>query len=348
MIFIGDIACPKEKISSFLECVNTLPIFDDEIVVANLEANILESNEPEKPLTLYNTNSITQSFVNSEKLIVSLANNHMYDYPEYILRTKAKLENAGIGTFGICETKSKAEIVPYCYLSNGIKYAFFGHCWRLYTHTNTNRINDVGVIDDDYDRFIDIVEDYIKNNPETRAYCFMHWNYDLEKLVMPMHRNIARKLIDVGAAGVIGSHSHVPQGAELYKGRPIVYGLGNFYLPSGFYFDGKLTYPASSKKTYALKITGNTISIIWFNTDCNNDIVAVDRIETIDGQTIKGLSPFTNMTDTEYVSYFRKNRTKKLLVPVFVRYSGFTHKLQEFVSIHRVKIIRAIKKLCGK
>ena len=34
----------------------------------------------------------------------------------------------------------------------------------------------------------------------------MHWNYDLEKWIMPMHRNISRDLIDLGVAGVVGCH----------------------------------------------------------------------------------------------------------------------------------------------
>ena len=36
------------------------------------------------------------------------------------------------------------------------------------------------------------------------------------------------RLIDAGADAVIGSHPHVTQGAEMYRGKPIVYSLGNF------------------------------------------------------------------------------------------------------------------------
>lgn len=37
-----------------------------------------------------------------------------------------------------------------------------------------------------------------------------------------------RQLIDAGAAAVICHHPHVPQGVEIYRGRPIAYSLGNF------------------------------------------------------------------------------------------------------------------------
>ena len=35
-------------------------------------------------------------------------------------------------------------------------------------------------------------------------------------------------MIDAGAALVVASHPHVTQGAEIYKGKPIIYSLGNF------------------------------------------------------------------------------------------------------------------------
>jgi poly-gamma-glutamate synthesis protein (capsule biosynthesis protein) len=39
-------------------------------------------------------------------------------------------------------------------------------------------------------------------------------------------------MIDSGADGVIGSHPHVLQGFEYYKGKPIAYSLGNFLFPN--------------------------------------------------------------------------------------------------------------------
>ena len=39
---------------------------------------------------------------------------------------------------------------------------------------------------------------------------------------------IAHELIDYGADVVIGSHPHVPQGIEMYNGKPVFYSLGNF------------------------------------------------------------------------------------------------------------------------
>jgi len=46
-----------------------------------------------------------------------------------------------------------------------------------------------------------------------------------------------RALVDAGADCVIGHHPHVPQGIEWWRGRPIVYSLGNFvfYQPTALF-----------------------------------------------------------------------------------------------------------------
>ena len=43
---------------------------------------------------------------------------------------------------------------------------------------------------------------------------------------------MAKQYIDAGADLVVGSHPHVLQGMEYYKGKPIIYSLGNFMFYS--------------------------------------------------------------------------------------------------------------------
>lgn len=57
---------------------------------------------------------------------------------------------------------------------------------------------------------------------------FMHWGWEMEPAPGERQRRLARLMIDAGADAVVGGHPHVVQGAEIYKGRPIVYSLGNF------------------------------------------------------------------------------------------------------------------------
>ena len=41
-------------------------------------------------------------------------------------------------------------------------------------------------------------------------------------------RAVSRAAIDAGADIVIGHHAHILRGIELYRGKPIYHGLGNF------------------------------------------------------------------------------------------------------------------------
>ena len=57
---------------------------------------------------------------------------------------------------------------------------------------------------------------------------YLHWGTEDSKYFEQYQRETARELFDCGADIIIGGHPHVLQGIEKYKGRYIVYSLGNF------------------------------------------------------------------------------------------------------------------------
>lgn len=65
-----------------------------------------------------------------------------------------------------------------------------------------------------------------------KIYVYPHWGKESEYTRYPGPRQIklAHKWIDAGADGVFGSHSHVFQGYEEYRGKPVFYSLGNFFF----------------------------------------------------------------------------------------------------------------------
>jgi len=69
---------------------------------------------------------------------------------------------------------------------------------------------------------------------------FLHWGWEDEGYPSERQKVFSRRMIDAGAAMVVGSHPHVTQGAESYHGKPIVYSLGNF-LFNGFDTEATLT-----------------------------------------------------------------------------------------------------------
>ena len=56
----------------------------------------------------------------------------------------------------------------------------------------------------------------------------LHWGWENHLEVVPRQRYEARQLIDAGADCLVCHHTHTRQPSEIYKGKPIFYGLGNF------------------------------------------------------------------------------------------------------------------------
>ncbi|BCU76360.1 CapA family protein [Luteolibacter sp. LG18] len=57
---------------------------------------------------------------------------------------------------------------------------------------------------------------------------FAHWGREFTAEVSAEQTEWARRFVDWGASAVVGSHPHVAQRADFYRGRPIVYSLGDF------------------------------------------------------------------------------------------------------------------------
>ena len=67
-----------------------------------------------------------------------------------------------------------------------------------------------------------------KGNGSDYVIVYMHYGNEYSRSPNEAQKNISHQCIDNGADIVIGSHTHVTQGVEMYKGKPIFYNLGNF------------------------------------------------------------------------------------------------------------------------
>lgn len=63
---------------------------------------------------------------------------------------------------------------------------------------------------------------------------YAHWGQEYNKQPSVQQRELARQFIDAGADIIIGTHPHVIQSKEMYKGAPIYYSLGNFVFDQYF------------------------------------------------------------------------------------------------------------------
>jgi poly-gamma-glutamate synthesis protein (capsule biosynthesis protein) len=86
----------------------------------------------------------------------------------------------------------------------------------------------------------------------------MHWGWENEAEPCARQRELAHLLLDKGADAVVGSHPHVTQGAEVYKGKPILYSLGNFV------FDG---FEHEAARTgWLLRLTASKRGVVHWET----------------------------------------------------------------------------------
>jgi poly-gamma-glutamate capsule biosynthesis protein CapA/YwtB (metallophosphatase superfamily) len=57
-----------------------------------------------------------------------------------------------------------------------------------------------------------------------------HWGKEYVATPEPWQVDFAHAAVDAGADIFVGGHAHWPKGIEVYRGKPIFYGVGNFLL----------------------------------------------------------------------------------------------------------------------
>ena len=233
IIIGGDLALANHTIDiSSLDST----LFNDKnnILLFNLEGPLVESETNLVPLNPYKYNLFTETLsltaLKKNKLVVSLANNHINDFKEGLKNTIKNLEKHKIDYFGLSNNR---------YLELEIennKCLVFGYNSKLTLPSSSKNISSISKTN-----FNDIRKAR-KNSPNSIIIVFGHFGFELSKYPMPADRNWSKKMIDYGADFVIGSHPHVIQPYEKYKNSYIFYSLGNFILPQKKFLDRILKY----------------------------------------------------------------------------------------------------------
>lgn len=157
---------------------------------------------------------------------VSLANNHSGDYGKAtFLETLTHLDTAGIARFGGGRNLAEAHR-PLWIERDGLKIAILGYNEYKPRHFEAGP-DWPGIAWSEDEHVIDDIQ-AARTAGADLIIPFMHWGWEREPEPGERQRTLARRMIDEGAALVVGTHPHVTQGVELYKGKPIVYSLGNF------------------------------------------------------------------------------------------------------------------------
>ena len=164
--------------------------------------------------------------------IVSLANNHIYDYgADAFYDTMSTLKEAGIPYVGAGRNIEEAA-KPVYYIVNGMKIGFVAaNRSEKIIYTPEAGTDSPGVV-----RMYDtaMMNDIIQKASKECDYlvAYVHWGTEDSPYYEEYERDIARQFISSGADAIIGGHPHVLQGMEYIDGKPVVYSLGDFWFNS--------------------------------------------------------------------------------------------------------------------
>lgn len=218
--------------SYFMKNVSSVFSKDDYTLV-NLETTLTDSNVKahKEGEVFYNfkgpkeyINILTNASIDG----VTIANNHIYDY----------------GSQGINDTintlrENNVDICGEGYKIlkdiKGVKFGFLGYTgWEYSNELKIKIVNDINEL---------------KKQGAEVVIPYFHWGIERSYKPYDVQQNLARFAIDNGANAVMGSHPHVIQSMESYKGKLIAYSMGNFC------FGGNSNPP--DKRTLILQLKAN-------------------------------------------------------------------------------------------
>ena len=199
---------------------------ESDYAIVNFETTIIEGDV--KPISK-NGPSLSAPSASVDALryagfnVVTLANNHFYDFGmNGVETTLSLLDYAGIHYVGAGRNLEDAKKNLYLEQNNE-RLAIINCCEHEFSiatkeHGGCNPL--------------DAIRQYhaIREARDKADYVLVivHGGHELYQLPSTRMQDTYRFFIDVGADAVINHHQHCFSGMEVYKDRPIFYGLGNF------------------------------------------------------------------------------------------------------------------------
>ncbi len=252
LLFVGDIMLGR-NVENIIESNGFLFPFDSvatlvathDISIANFEGTVPQTHV--KTPSFVMRFSIRDEYLHGLKDIgfdvLSLANNHSYDYgSEGFEHTKKLCKTLSIvcGGSPILLDDTSTEIFDVNGKSIGILF-----------------LN--AVFDEPNFEALEILLTSLKNKSDIQI-VYVHWGEEYALVHNEFQEQLAHALIDFGTDVVIGHHPHVIQDIAIYKNKPIFYSLGNFIFDQYFSEDVQEELGLSIKMTEAKMI----ISLVPF------------------------------------------------------------------------------------
>jgi len=244
LIFVGDIMLDRgvkymvekhgDNDFSFPFAKIADEIKNADLAMANLESQI--SNKGSNAGSVYSFRApveAIQGLIFSGIDIVSLANNHAFDYGSQALKDSLeRLIDAGISPVGA--GNEYQAFSPAIKTVNNTRLAFFAYTDQMPVSLQAKGESfGIAVINKDNLTKIKADIELAKQLTDIVVVSF-HWGIEYAEEPSSEQVNLARDMIDAGADLIIGHHPHVVQKYEKYKDGYVFYSLGNFIFDQGF------------------------------------------------------------------------------------------------------------------
>ncbi|HDL53829.1 MAG TPA: CapA family protein [Proteobacteria bacterium] len=237
---LGDFL-PASSAVPFLERKGTAYFFDgvrpilgnSDAVFLNLETPVSVRGTPweGKRYTFRASPVVAKAMYAEGVRVVSLANNHILDYGYQALDdTMRALRAAGVLYVGAGMDANEASVpalvstpsgeVAFLAFSNTLPRDFWAGAHRAGTLFGSPKT------------VKRLVTAAASKGAGSSVIVSFHWGKELMIEPKEYQTSLAHLAIDSGASLVVGHHPHVAQPIEIYRGRPVLYSLGNFAFGS--------------------------------------------------------------------------------------------------------------------
>lgn len=208
---------------------------DTDILLVNTENPFTTSGNSVKPdVPLKASPEYIPLLNGTTGMVISAnANNHVFDYGIEGMRDSIKnLDANGIAHIGAGENKAEATR-PVTVEKEGHKITIFNYMDSENFQEYSQAVMPIAGDDspgysawDDTESVNQIRE--AKENGSDIIIVYMHYGNEYSRSPNSNQEKISHLAVDAGASSVVGTHTHVTQGIEVYNGKPIFYNLGNF------------------------------------------------------------------------------------------------------------------------